>query len=331
VNTQHVVAYVVGADDWLVAETRRAATGRGYRFLTEKSSAEEMSDALGAARALVAEPANALALRQACPDLRFIQFSTCDYPQSVLAELQSKGLQVASLGAALAEDVAKTAIGLMIAVAECRKGLALGDPTAQAGQTSALNGKTVGIVGLGRVGTAIAGLLERFNARVLYSDVRTAPQQLRHALPLRRVTQDRLLVESDFVTLNVPLTDQSRGLLGRRDIGLIGPETVLVNTSAPEIVNRQSLVDALEGGYIKGYGAIDLDPGLAAHNNVVQLGPQAVRTTASAVRVARWIVDNADAAVAGRPVRGLVETIGFPKAGDPAFWSSRMTPREELT
>lgn len=324
------VAYVVGADDWLVAEIRKSAGARSYRFLTEKSSAEEMSEALVAAHALVAEPANALALVQSCPDLKFVQFSTCDYPQDVLADLKSRGLSVAALGAALAEDLAQVAIGLMLATATGKSRLVQVDAASKKAQPSDLAGKTVGIVGLGRVGIAVAGLLEQFDARVLYADVRTAPQQLAHALPIRRVTSDRLLVESDFVTLHVPLTDQTRGLLGRREFELIGTDTVLINTAAPGVVDRQVLIAALNHKGIRGYGTTDLDPGLAALRNVVQAGPPAIRTTAAAHRVARWIVDNVDAALAGRPARGLVETIGFPKAGDPAFWSSRMIPREGL-
>jgi phosphoglycerate dehydrogenase-like enzyme len=324
------VVFLAGDPDWLGPALRRASEGRQYAFLSPQSSAESLSGALSDAEALIARPGDVLAVQPACPRLRFVQFSSCDYDQAVLAGLQSQRLPAAALGAVLAEEVAGVTVGLMLAL----------DAGAHTPVTPAddrwtqtlrkLQGRAVGIIGLGRVGTAVARLLAPTGAHVVYADVRTAQQGLPRQAGIRRSSQDRLLVESDFVTIHVPLTDQTRNLLGRREFGLLRGESALISTSAPEVIERQPLLAALKQRRIRGYGTTDLDPAFAANPNVVMADPRMFRTADVAARVARWIVDNVERALGGQKPHGIVETIGYPKSGDPAFWSSRMTPREAV-
>lgn len=308
------VVFLAGDPDWLGPALRRAGEGRQYAFLTRESSAESLAAALAEAEALIARPGDVLAVQPACPKLRFVQFISCDYDQAILAGLQSQKLRVAGLGAALAGEVAAVAVGLMLAL-----------------NGKQMSGRTVGIIGMGRAGTAVARLLQPSGAHMLYSDVRTAPQTLSgelRELGIRRSTLDRLLVESDFVTVHIPLTDQTRNLLGRREFGLFRSESALINTSAPEVVDRQTLLAALKQRKIRGYGTTDLDPGFGGLPNVVMADPKALSTADVATKVAGWIVENVDRALAGEEPNGAVETIGYPRSGDPAFWSSRMIPRE---
>jgi phosphoglycerate dehydrogenase-like enzyme len=353
------VVFLAGDPDWLGPALRRASDGREYAFLTRESSAESLASALSEAQALIARPGDVLAVQPACPNLRFVQFTSCDYDQAVLTELQSQKLRVAGLGAALAGEVAAVAVGLMLALnGSAQPESAQGESARPAGAHQAgvkrpdaprgpvrpaddrwkpllqqMSGRTVGIIGLGRVGAAVARLLQPSGAHMLYSDIRTAPQMLSRELRelgIRRSTQDRLVVEAEFVTVHVPVTDQSRNLLGRREFGLFRSESALINTSAPELVDRQTVLTALKQGRMRGYGTTDLDPGFAGLPNLVMADPKVLRTADIAARVAVWIVENVDRALAGEEPRGSVETIGYPRSGDPAFWSSRMIPREAM-
>lgn len=298
-------------------------------FLSREASADALAAALGEAEVLIASPGDVHAVEPACPKLRFVQLTSCDYEQAVLAHLQSRALAVAGLGAALADDVAAVAVGLMLAVRSGLRAPVKAGSDAWEPLLRELDGKVIGIIGLGRAGTAVARLLRPHGPHLLYCDVRTPPQAIAREPGIRRVTQDRLLVESDFVTAHLPVTDQSKGGIGRREFGLLGPGSTLINTSAPGIIDRQVLISTLRAGRLEGFGTIDLDPGLASFANVVIADPKLLRTPGIATKAAAWIKGNVDAALDGTTPRGLVETIGYPRAGDPAFWSSRMIPRED--
>ena len=146
------VVFLAGDPDWLGPALQDAATGRSYAFLSREASASALAAALSQAEALIARPGDALAVRPACPGLRFVQFTSCDYDQAVLAELQSKGLSVAGLGAALADEVAALAVGLMLAVHSGSRRVIKPEDEAWARLARDLSGRTVGIIGLGRVG-----------------------------------------------------------------------------------------------------------------------------------------------------------------------------------
>jgi glyoxylate reductase len=105
-----------------------------------------------------------------------------------------------------------------------------------------VHGATLGIVGLGRIGSAVALRAEGFGMRVLGS-------RRGGGTPL-----DELLAESDFVSLHVPLSDATRGLIGARELRRMKPTAVLVNTARGEIVDTAALLRALREGWIAGAG-----------------------------------------------------------------------------
>ena len=123
--------------------------------------------------------------------------------------------------------------------------------------TRNLYGRQIGIVGFGEIGREVALRAAAFGMRIVYNQ--------RHRLPAREDLRygavyaplDALLTSSDFVSLHLPLTDATRGIIGRRELGLIRPGAIMVNISRPPLVDRAALLDALRAGRLGGFG---LDP-----------------------------------------------------------------------
>lgn len=133
-----------------------------------------------------------------------------------------------------------------------------------------LHGLCVGIVGLGGIGRAVVERLRGFGAEIVVADPAFAS-----ADGAELVTLDELLVRADIVSLHVPLLDVTRGLIGAREIALMRPEAILVNTSRGGLVDEPSLVEALLGGRLRA-AALDvfedeplLAPELLELSNVV--------------------------------------------------------------
>jgi len=119
-------------------------------------------------------------------------------------------------------------------------------------------GKTLGIVGFGRIGRRIAEICGcGFRMRILYADAVRAPEAEEQRVGATQVSLDRLLAESDFVTLNVPLLPETRHMIGRRELGLMKPTAYLVNAARGPVVDEAALVEALQGRRIAG-AAVDV-------------------------------------------------------------------------
>lgn len=116
-----------------------------------------------------------------------------------------------------------------------------------------LLGKTLGIVGFGRIGRRIAEICgPGFGMRVLYSDVFAVPPEEEARLKATRVDLADLIAQSDFLTLNVPLTDGTRHLIGQAEFERMKPTAYLVNCARGPVVDESALVKALESGAIAG-------------------------------------------------------------------------------
>jgi phosphoglycerate dehydrogenase-like enzyme len=112
-----------------------------------------------------------------------------------------------------------------------------------------LRGRRVGIVGLGAIGQAVADRVRAFEADVWYYDCEERP-----TLDFEVVALDRLLRESDIVTLHVPLTPETEGLIGRLELETMKPSALLINTARGALVDEEALVAALNEGTIAGAG-----------------------------------------------------------------------------
>ena len=119
-----------------------------------------------------------------------------------------------------------------------------------------LSGKTLGIVGLGKIGRRMAGYAQAFGMDVLaWSQNLTA--ETAAAAGARKVSKDELFQKSDVVSLHLRLSERSEGTVGERELRLLGPEGVLVNTARGPLVDQQALVTALHEGRIRG-AALDV-------------------------------------------------------------------------
>ena len=124
-----------------------------------------------------------------------------------------------------------------------------------------LQGKTLGVIGLGRLGSQVAKIGGAFGmSLVAWSQNLTAARAAEFGA--RLVSKDELLGESDFVTIHLVLSDRTRGLLGERELSLMKRSAYLVNTSRGPIVDESALISALESGAIAGAGldVFDIEP-----------------------------------------------------------------------
>jgi len=214
----------------------------------------------------------------------------------------------------VAEATADIAFGLMLAVA---RRMTEGDRLIHAGifpgsQSNHLVGswvwgKTLGLVGGGgRIGTAVARRARGFDMRVLYWGPRRKPQSFERDIGLTYVPLDRLLAESDFVSLHSPLNPETRHQIGANELALMKPTAFLINTARGAIVDEEVLVRALTEREIAGAGLDVFEHEPIVHPSLLKL-PNVVVSPhlGSAVmevreKMANIVVDNILEILAGK-------------------------------
>jgi len=140
-----------------------------------------------------------------------------------------------------------------------------------------LQGKTLGVVGMGAIGQSLARRAKAFGMEIVYSDARQAPAEVEQELGARRVELDELLRTADVVSIHAPLMDETRHLINAETLGLMKDSAYLVNSARGPIVDEAALVDALKAGQIAGAGLDvyenepETHPGLVDLDNVVLL------------------------------------------------------------
>jgi D-3-phosphoglycerate dehydrogenase len=159
----------------------------------------------------------------------------------------------------LASSVADQAIALMLALvkrtAQMNEEVRAGRWERQRWSTEVgdLRGHTLGLLGLGRIGSEVAVRATAFGMKVIYYDV-IRMEQREKELPIRYVPVERLLAESDVISIHAPLTPETRNLINEASLRLMKPSAILVNTSRGEIVNEKALAEALETNRLAGAG-----------------------------------------------------------------------------
>jgi phosphoglycerate dehydrogenase-like enzyme len=191
---------------------------------------------------------------QALPGLKLL-VSTGSANQSIdLETARAKGIHVSGTGG-LPHPTGELTMALIMAMARhlVDQVSSVRDGGWQVGLGRDLLGATLGVIGLGRLGTQVAGLAQAFGMRVLAWSQNLTPERASE-VGATAVTQEQLLRQSDFVTIHLRLSDRTRALIGAAELAMMKPDAYLVNTSRGPIVDEQALVAAVHTGVIAGAG-----------------------------------------------------------------------------
>ncbi len=247
------------------------------------------------------------------PHLRVISQMAVGVDNINVEECSKRGILIGHTPGVLTETVADSAFALLAAVV---RRLPEGEKAVRAGEwgpwepfhlTGAdLHGSTLGIIGMGRIGSAIARRAMGFDMTVLYS----SPKPKDHG-DAKRVSLEVLLAESDHVILSAALTEVTRGLIGAAELRRMRGDSYLVNVARGPLVNTSDLVEALSSGQIAGAALDVTDPeplppdhpllSLANCLVVPHIASASIRTRMS---MATMAVDNLLEGLAGRPMPG---------------------------
>jgi glyoxylate reductase len=258
-------------------------------------------------------------LISSAPNLRVISQMAVGYDNIDVPAAATRGITVAHTPGVLTEATADLTFALILAIArrivEAERFLRDGrwqtwDPSGLLGLE--LHGATLGIVGFGKIGQAVARRASGFGMRMLCATRSPVSEQ-----DVTQVDLTTLLQQSDIVTLHVPLTDATRHLIGATQLQLMKPTAFLINTARGGVVDQAALVTALDSGTIAGAG-LDVaevepipagDPLLSAPNCVL-LPHIGSATLATRSRMAAMAVDNCLAGLRGEPLPHAVSAPG---------------------
>jgi glyoxylate reductase len=254
------------------------------------------------------------------PDLRLVANYGVGYDGIDVAACERRGVAVTNTPGVLDAATADLAFALVLAV---RRRVVEGDRYLRAGKWGSgwaepfllgdeVSGATIGIVGLGRIGTAVARRARAFDMRILYTRRRGRLEAEREReLGAEFRSLDELLAEADVVTLHVPFTDETSGLLDARRLGLMRDGACLVNTARGQVVDEPALVRELVAGRLR--AGLDVfvhepavPPELLDLPNVVLTPHIGSATAATREAMTRVLVDNLLAAREGRELPNRV-------------------------
>jgi glyoxylate reductase len=249
----------------------------------------------------------------ACPDLRVVANVAVGYNNIDVAAATEAGVVVTNTPDVLTETTADFAWTLLMATA---RRLAEGDRYVRDGKFlqweymlllgGDVHGKTLGVVGFGRIGRAVARRALGFGMRVLYQDAVAAPPTVEAELRATRVDLATLLREADFVSLHTPLLPETRHLINAQSLRTMKKTAYLINASRGPVVDEAALVQALKEGWIAGAGLDVFEeepkvhPGLIGLANVVLAPHIASASHATRIEMARLAVDNCLAVLEGK-------------------------------
>ena len=201
----------------------------------------------------------------AAPKLKVISNYAVGYDNVDVAAATRHGIPVGNTPGVLTEATADQAFALMLAAARrvvesveyIREGeWKTWNPIQLLGQD--VTGATLGIIGLGRIGHAFARRARGFDMRILYSG--GSNESFAKDVGAEQVDLDTLLAESDYVSLHVPLTEKTRKLIGKRELELMKPTAILINSARGGVIDQDALLTALQDSVIGGAALDVTDP-----------------------------------------------------------------------
>lgn len=284
--------------------------------------------------AVISEPLDAISpdVMNACAELRMVANRAVGFDNVPVPEATKRGIVVTNTPGVLDAATADLAIALLLATT---RRICEADRYVRAGKWNGfksdlmlgpdLDGKTMGIIGMGRIGKAFAKRARAFGLNIIYTRMsqRDAADEKLHAdLGARRVELDELLKTSDFISIHCPLNAQTRGSIGQRELDMMKPSCVLINTARGAIIDEQALVSQLVQRKIlaAGLDVFAQEPNvplaLLALDNVVLLPHIGSACFETRFRMSELAVESIISAFSGKRPDNLVN----PEAWDEAKW-----------
>ena len=295
------------------------------RILTKQELTAHLGDKDGALTLLT--DAIDLELLQSTPRLKVVANFAVGFNNVAVDSATQLGVVVTNTPGVLTETTADFAWTLLMAAA---RRVVEADKFARAGKFKAwgpkmflgydIYGKTLGLVGLGRIGQAVARRAAGFNMRVVFHDPESIPDRIIKELGVTRLPFDELLRVSDFISLHVPLFPETHRLLNDHTFALMKPTCIVINTSRGPVVDEKALVSAVRDGKIAGAGLDvferepEIEPELFAMENVILAPHIASASHETRLRMCMMAADNLIAALKGERPPNLV---------NPEVWDKR--------
>lgn len=196
--------------------------------------------------------------------LRVISNYAVGYNNIDVVEATKRGIMVTNTPGVLTETTADLAWALLMCIG---RRIVEGDKLVRAGKFRGwepmlllgtdIHESTLGLIGFGRIGQAMARRAKGFNLKVIYYDREPVPPIIEKELGASYVSFDELLRKSDFISVHVPLTEETFHLIGQEELNMMKKESYLINTARGPIIDEKALVKALKGGVIRG-AALDV-------------------------------------------------------------------------
>lgn len=252
-------------------------------------------------------------LLAACPDLKVVANVAVGFNNIDLAEATKRGVVITNTPDVLTETAADFAWTLLMATA---RRVVEADRYVREGKFTQwefmlllggdIHGKTLGIIGFGRIGRAMARRARGFDMRVLYQDAVAADPATERELRATRTDTATLLRESDFVTLHTPLLPETQHLINTQSLKTMKKTAYLVNASRGPVVDEAALAQALKEGWIAGAGMDvferepEVHPALMGLPNAVLTPHIASASSDTRLKMANLAVDNCLAVLEGK-------------------------------
>lgn len=264
---------------------------------------------------LLTDPIDARVLDAGSPTLRIVANYAVGFNNIDIQAAAQRGIAVTNTPGVLTESSADLAFALLLAAA---RRIPEADRFTRTGRWDGwgplqflgrdLHGSTLGLIGMGRIGRAVARRAAGFGLHLRYwNRTRLQPEQ-EQSLSLTYTERDLLLADSDFVSLHVAYHPQTHHLLGARELSLMKPGSILINTSRGSVVDEPALVAALQEGRLGGAGLDvyehepDIHPELLRLDQVVILPHIASATRRTRTRMGMMALENILAAHRGDPL-----------------------------
>ena len=286
-----------------------------YNALDRPLTKQELIRGMRGRRALISmlsDPIDAEVI-ESNPRLNVIANYAVGYNNIDLKTASSRGIHVTNTPGVLTEATADLTWSLIMSLA---RRVLEGDRLVRTGRWTGWNptqllgtdftGKTLGIIGMGRIGQAVARRAVGFGMRLIYHNRRRLPVRLEKKFEASYMPLSRLLAAADIISLHLPLTPETRHLIDRRVLDRMKSTALLINTARGPVVDEKALVIALKKGKIAGAGLDvfeeepDIQKGLFTLPNVVLLPHLGSATVETRIKMGFMVIENIEAALKGK-------------------------------